>query len=116
MLARGAALKLPDVRLAPLSELPAGTRMRLHRRLLAFAALTKALHLSSVLFVNVLNASQTAMAAVIGVLMFGEASSWPMVLGVLLTVVGLLMMKGWRRPSPANIAQAPPVTAATQEP
>jgi len=37
VLARGAALKLPDVRLAPLHELPAGTRMRLHRRLLAFA-------------------------------------------------------------------------------
>jgi drug/metabolite transporter (DMT)-like permease len=67
--------------------------------LVAFAALTKALHLSSVLFVNALNASQTAMAAVIGVTVFGEASSLPMVLGVLLTVIGLLMMKGRRRPS-----------------
>jgi DME family drug/metabolite transporter len=66
--------------------------------LVAFAALTKALHLSSVVFVNALNASQTAMAAVIGVLMFGEASSWPMTVGVLLTVLGLLMMKGRRRP------------------
>jgi drug/metabolite transporter (DMT)-like permease len=84
--------------------------------LLAFAALTKALHLSSVLFVNVLNASQTAMAAVIGVLMFGEASSWPMFLGVLLTVVGLLMMRGRRRPAPADIAQRSPVNAAPQEP
>lgn len=65
--------------------------------LLAFAALTKALHLSSVLFVNALNASQTAMAAVIGVAMFNEAISLPMVTGVSLTVVGLLMMKGRRR-------------------
>jgi drug/metabolite transporter (DMT)-like permease len=60
---------------------------------LAFAALTKALHLSSILFVNGLGASQSAMAAVIGVLLFGEAFSAPMLVGVLLTAMGLLMMK-----------------------
>jgi drug/metabolite transporter (DMT)-like permease len=85
--------------------------------LLAFAALTKALHLSSVVFVNALNASQTAMAAVIGVLMFGEASSWPMVLGVLLTVFGLLMMKGRRRPPLSKTADESPVReAASHDP
>jgi drug/metabolite transporter (DMT)-like permease len=61
---------------------------------LAFAALTKALHLSSVPFVNALNASQSAMAAVIGVLLFREAFSLPLLSGVLLTAVGLLMMRG----------------------
>ena len=75
----------------------------------AFAALTKALHLSSVLFVNALNASQTAMAAVIGVLLFREAFTLPMLTGVLLTVVGLLIMKGRRRtaaPGSSNHATA----------
>ena len=65
---------------------------------LAFWALSKALQLSSVLFVNSLNASQTAMAALAGVLLFQEPLTWPMVSGVLLTAMGLLMMRGRRVP------------------
>jgi drug/metabolite transporter (DMT)-like permease len=67
---------------------------------MAFWALTKALQLSSVLFVNALNASQTAMAAVAGVLLFHEPLSGPMLSGVVLTAVGLLLMRN-RRSSPS---------------
>jgi drug/metabolite transporter (DMT)-like permease len=80
---------------------------------LAFAALTKALHLSSVPFVNALNASQSAMAALIGVLLFREAFSLPMMSGVLLTVMGLLMMKS-RSPSSAPAGE--PNASSTIEP
>ncbi len=63
---------------------------------LAFWALTKALQISPVLFVNALNASQTAMAAIAGVLLFREPLSLPMISGVLLTAIGLLMMRSRR--------------------
>jgi drug/metabolite transporter, DME family len=53
--------------------------------LIAFAALTKALQLSSVVFVNALNASQTALAALCGVILFGEALTLSMASGVALT-------------------------------
>ena len=58
----------------------------------AFITLTKALQLSSVFFVNALNASQTAMAAVAGIVIFGEPSTTALHAGIFLTVVGLLMM------------------------
>lgn len=61
--------------------------------LIAFWALTKALHISSVVFVNALNASQTAMAAIAGVLIFEEPLTMAMVIGCLLTALGLLQMK-----------------------
>ena len=70
----------------------------------AFLALTKALQQSGLVYVNALNASQTALAAVAGVVLFGEVTSVYLVLGILLTVVGLLMMKqgprGADRPQP----------------
>ncbi len=72
--------------------LPAGLR-----NFIAFVALTKALQLTTVSHVNLMNASQTAMAACLGVWLFGEPASWPLVLGVLLTIVGLVAM---RRPRP----------------
>ena len=43
--------------------------------------------------VNLLSASQVAMAALAGVLFFGEALSIALVAGVLLTTLGLLMIK-----------------------
>ena len=61
--------------------------------LIAFVALTKALHLSSVMFVNGLNASQIAMAAIAGVLLFQEPITLAMGAGVLLTVFGLVLMR-----------------------
>jgi len=60
---------------------------------MAFLALTRALQLTPVTFVNALNASQVAMAAIAGVLIFHEEPSIPMVVGVMLTVVGLLQMR-----------------------
>ena len=60
--------------------------------LVAFLALAKALQLTSVVYVNAINASQVAMSVVAGVLLFGEFLSPALTAGVLLTVVGLLLM------------------------
>ncbi len=59
----------------------------------SFIALTKALHLVSVVFVNALNASQAAMAALAGVFLFHETSSWALRLGIALMIAGLVLMK-----------------------
>jgi drug/metabolite transporter (DMT)-like permease len=59
----------------------------------AFLALTKALHLTNVVRVNLINGSQNAMAAVAGVLIFGEPWTIWLGLGVALTLVGLAMMR-----------------------
>ena len=60
---------------------------------LAFLALVKALQVASVVYVNALNASQAALAAVAGILFFREALSEQLALGILLTVLGLMLMK-----------------------
>jgi drug/metabolite transporter (DMT)-like permease len=49
-------------------------------------------------YVNALNATQAAMAAIAGVILFQEARSTELGLGVLLTIAGLLLMKAGRRP------------------
>ena len=59
---------------------------------IAFVALTRALQITSLIFVNAINASQVAMAAVMGVLLFGEEISLGLLLGATLTVVGLMIM------------------------
>lgn len=59
----------------------------------AFLALTKALQLANLVYVNALNATQATMAAVAGVLIFDEAPSPELAFGVLLTIAGLLLMK-----------------------
>ena len=59
----------------------------------AFLALTKSLQLIPVVYVNALNATQATMAALAGVLLFKEALSVTLWMGVGLTVVGLLMMQ-----------------------
>ncbi len=60
--------------------------------LIAFLAITKGLHLTTVVHANVLNASQVAMAAVAGHLIFGELVSGWLIGGVALTVVGVVMI------------------------
>ena len=60
---------------------------------IAFLALTKALQLTTVVFVNAVSASQTAMAAIAGVLVFQETPTIAMWSGVALMVFGLLLMK-----------------------
>lgn len=59
----------------------------------AFFALSKALHLVTVVHVNLVNASQVAMAAVAGVTFFHEAWTAALSVGVCLTVAGLLVMR-----------------------
>jgi DME family drug/metabolite transporter len=58
----------------------------------AFASLTKGLQLTSVVYANVLSASQTALAAVTGMLVFHEPPNSAMVLGATLTVVGVVLV------------------------
>jgi len=58
----------------------------------AFFALTKSLQLIPVVHVNLINASQIAMAAVAGVVWFSEPASPQLALGVVLTIAGLLVM------------------------
>ena len=64
---------------------------------LAFIALSKSLELASVFFVNALNATQIAMAAIAGILIFGEPLTVPLAIGTILTIGGLLSMKTQRR-------------------
>jgi drug/metabolite transporter (DMT)-like permease len=58
----------------------------------AFIALTRALQLTSLVYVHAINASQAAMAAVAGVVLFHEATSAFLTLGLTLTVLGLVLM------------------------
>ncbi len=66
---------------------------------IAFLALTKALQLIPIVYVNGLNATQATMAAVAGILLFHEPPSVALWIGVGLTVIGLLMMQQRRSAS-----------------
>jgi len=57
--------------------------------LIAFLAITKGLHLTTVVHANVLNASQVAMAALAGLWFFNEPLTVWLGLGVLLTIIGV---------------------------
>lgn len=59
---------------------------------IAFFSVTHALRLMNISHVNVINASQNAMCAAAGVLLFAEPSSAPMIAGIGLSVVGLLLL------------------------
>src|SRR6185436_19185757 len=65
----------------------------------AFVTLTKSLQLTSMVFANALNATQATMAAVMGVLLFQEPLSPWLLIGVGLTIGGLLLMRKRRPPS-----------------
>jgi drug/metabolite transporter, DME family len=58
----------------------------------AFIALTKSLQLTSVVYVNSLNATQATMAAVAGVFIFNEALSPWLAVGICLTIAGLAVL------------------------
>lgn len=60
--------------------------------LLAFLAITKGLQLTAVVHANVLNASQIAMGAVAGILCFGESGNIWLVLGICLTIAGVVLI------------------------
>lgn len=68
----------------------------------AFLALTKSLQLTSVVYVNALNATQATLAAIAGVAIFREAASPWLLLGIFLTVVGLGLMTTTRQRIPAT--------------
>ncbi len=59
--------------------------------LVAFGSYTKGLQLTTIVHANAINASQTALAAVAGLLFFAEPASPWLVLGVILTIVGLIL-------------------------
>lgn len=59
----------------------------------AFISLTKALQMTTVVYVNALNATQATMAAVAGVIIFHEAPTSQLALGVVLTIAGLILMR-----------------------
>ena len=65
----------------------------------AFLALTKALQLAPIVYVNAMNATQAAMAFLAGALLFWEPITAPMVVGLVLTIVGLVLMRGRKRPA-----------------
>ncbi len=66
--------------------------------LLAYMAIIKGLQLTTIVHANVVSASQVAMAAVGGLLFFSEASSPSLMMGVVLTIAGMVMID---RPTPA---------------
>jgi len=66
--------------------------------LIGFLAITKGLQLTTVVHANVLNASQVALAAVAGVLYFCEPANPWLLLGIGLTILGLIVID---RPSDA---------------
>jgi drug/metabolite transporter, DME family len=64
---------------------------------IAFFAVAGALKRIPVTFVNILNASQNAMCALAGVLLFSEPSTTPLIVGCVLTILGLLLIDGGKR-------------------
>ncbi|QDU27520.1 EamA-like transporter family protein [Anatilimnocola aggregata] len=63
----------------------------------AFVALTRCLQLTSVVYANVLNAAQAALAALAGVLVFNEPASVALTAGVGLTILGLTVLTRGKR-------------------
>lgn len=61
--------------------------------ILSYLAIIKGIHLTTVVHANVLAASQVAMAAVAGWLLFHEAASLSLVLGVVLAIVGTVLVR-----------------------
>ena len=60
---------------------------------IAFVSLAKSLEILGVIYVNALNATQAAMAALVGVIYFSEPLSMWLAIGVGLTAWGLVLMK-----------------------
>jgi drug/metabolite transporter (DMT)-like permease len=62
-----------------------------------FFTLTKALQLVSIVQVNAVSASQSALAAIAGVAIFGESMTTSLVFGVSLTILGLTLVDRGRK-------------------
>ncbi|HVU88808.1 MAG TPA: DMT family transporter [Pirellulales bacterium] len=78
---------------------------------IGFFTLTKALQLVSIVQVNAVSASQSALAAMAGVAIFGESMTASLLVGVTLTIIGLTMVDRGktigRRPSGRRPAETP---------
>ena len=72
--------------------------------LVAYLGLAKGLQLTTIIHANVLNASQVAMCAVAGMLLFSESPNLAVLLGVGLTVVGTMLID---RPRAEEVGLAP---------
>ena len=73
----------------------------------AFVSLTKSLQLTSIIYVNALNATQATLAALAGVLIFQEALSPWLALGIGLTIAGLLFLARAHRAMRADLERTP---------
>ena len=71
----------------------------------AFFALGKSLELTTVAHANMLNASQVALAAIAGVLVFDEPADAALGVGITLMLAGLLMYRA--EPLPAKVVEPP---------
>ena len=60
--------------------------------LVAFVALIRGLQLTTVVHVNMLNAAQVALAAVAGIFLFHETPDPWLILGVALTITGIVLI------------------------
>ena len=65
----------------------------------AFFAVAGSLKRIPVTFLNILNASQNAMCAIGGVLLFAEPMTWPLIIGCGLTIFGILLVDHRRKPA-----------------
>lgn len=81
---------------------------------IAFFAVNAAFKRLSVVRVNLVNASQAAMAAIAGVVLFGEPNTWWLRAGTLLTVTGLVLSARRERvqPTPATTVAGQPAAAS----
>jgi len=84
--------------------------------LLAFLAIIKGLQLTAVVRANVLTASQVAMAVVAGMLFFGEPPNPWLLLGVSLTVVGMVLIDRSPGSNRDTLADVPRKTSQTPPP
>ena len=82
--------------------------------LIAFLAITKGLQLTTIVRVSVLNASQVAMAAVAGMLFFAEEPSVQLILGICLTMAGMLLIDR-ADGRPANEARATEISTTLSD-
>jgi drug/metabolite transporter, DME family len=79
---------------------------------IAFFAVHAAFKRLSVVRVNLLNASQAAMAAIAGVVLFAEPNTWWLQVGTLLTVTGLVLSARREKPQPTCVSSGECATGA----
>jgi drug/metabolite transporter, DME family len=74
---------------------------------LSFLALTKAYQATTVTYVAIMNACQTALAALVGAAFFGEHWSTSLTIGLILTALGVTLMALKRSKAPEEVIHEP---------